>query len=177
MSSQRCRSESLRGRECDGHRQVQAARRLLTDNMPPLGQGLVWKTGERYRSHVLLQCTVCDLIQIQPEQVVWMCTQAALDISFRGDKPEKPKTFQLDRLSLFKRPEIAATHFLRRYFDLGEHRGGIDNDCSSNLNNNSGCKIMPQKKTKKRCNITCCCTTDDSESAGEATRALSPSKR
>lgn len=135
MSSQRRRSESLRGRECDGHRQVLAVRRLLIDNMLPLGKGTVWKTG-RYRSlPVLLQFTVCDLIQIQPEQVVWMCTQAALDISFRGDKPEKkPKTFQLDRLSLFKRPEIDAAHFLRRYFDLGEHRGGIDNDCSSNLN-------------------------------------------
>lgn len=134
MSSQWCRSESLRGCKCDGHRQVQAARRLLIDNMLPLGKGMVWKTG-RYRSlPVLLQFTVCDLIQIQPEQVVWMCTQAALDISFCGDKPEKPKPFQLDRLSLFKRPEIDATHFLRRYFDLGEHRGGIDNDCSSNLN-------------------------------------------
>lgn len=134
MSSQWCRSESLRGRECDGHRQVQAVRRLLIDNMRPLGEGMVWKTGRHGSLPVLLQFTVCDLIQIQSEQVVWMCTQAALDISFRGDKPEKPKTFQLDRLSLFKRPEIDAAHFLRRYLDLGEHRGGTDNDCSSNLN-------------------------------------------
>lgn len=60
---------------------------------------MVWKTG-RYRSfRVLLQFTIRDRIQIQSEQVVWMCAQAALNVSFCGDKPEKkPKTFQLDRL-------------------------------------------------------------------------------